>query len=282
MNLCSYAEIARLLNRHGFHFSKALGQNFIIDERVCPEMVRCLHADRDTGVLEIGPGIGVLTKELCKSAGKVVSIEFDKRLFPILDETLAEFSNFKLVYGDVLKLDLNTIISEHFGSMKDIKVCANLPYYITSPVIMKLIESDLPISEIVVMVQKEAAQRLTAEAGTRECTALSVAAQYYAEAQKLFDVGRGSFMPQPKVDSAVIKLKVRKAPAVAPGDTKHFFEIIKAAFSQRRKTALNCLSSSLGLPKDTVRKALKEAGLNETARAETFTLEDFANLSDLI
>lgn len=282
MNLCSYPEIVKLLKKHGFNFSKALGQNFIVDEHVCPKMVRCLNADRDTGVLEIGPGIGVLTKELCAVAGRVASVELDKRLYPILEETLAGFSNFELVEGDVLKLDLKAVIRERLGDKKEIKVCANLPYYITSPVIMKLIESDLPISEIVIMVQKEAAQKLTAKVGTRECTALSVATQYYAETEKLFDVGRGSFIPQPKVDSAVIKLTVRKRPAVDTTDEKHFFQIIRAAFSQRRKTALNCLSSALGLPKETVHNALITAGLNETDRAETFTLEDFAKLCELL
>lgn len=282
MNLCDYGEINRLLKKHGFRFSKSLGQNFIVDGRICPEMARQLNADAKTGVLEIGPGIGVLTKELCQTAGKVVSVELDARLYPILAETLDGFGNFSLVEGDFLKLDLKALIADHFSGMKKIKVCANLPYYITSPVIMKLIESRLPISEIIVMVQKEAAQRLTAKAGTRECSALSVAAQYYAETEKLFDVSRGSFIPQPKVDSAVIRLTVREKPAAEPGDEKRFFEIIKAAFSQRRKTALNCLSASLGLPKEDVRAALLKAGLLETARAETFSIEDFSKLSELI
>lgn len=282
MNLCSYNEISSLLKRHGFTFSKALGQNFIINERICPAMAQSLNANENTGVLEIGPGIGVLTKELCSVAGKVVSVELDNRLFPILSETLSDCGNIEIVEGDALKMDLNALIDEKFTGMSDIKVCANLPYYITSPIIMKLIESKLPVSEIVVMVQKEAADRLAAQIGSRESGALTVAAQYYAEIEKLFDVSRGSFMPQPKVDSAVIKLSVRKEPPVRAENEKRFFEIVRAAFTQRRKTALNSLSSSLNIPKDKVRAALEKIGRNENDRAERFSMDEFAALSALI
>lgn len=282
MNLCSYNEISSLLKRHGFTFSKALGQNFIINERICPAMAKSLNANENTGVLEIGPGIGVLTKELCSVAGKVVSVELDNRLFPILSETLSDCGNIEIVEGDALKMDLNALIDEKFTGMSDIKVCANLPYYITSPIIMKLIESKLPVSEIVVMVQKEAADRLAAQIGSRESGALTVAAQYYAKIEKLFDVSRGSFMPQPKVDSAVIKLSVRKEPPVRAENEKRFFEIVRAAFAQRRKTALNSLSSSLNIPKDKVRAALEKIGRNENDRAERFSMDEFAALSALI
>lgn len=282
MNLCSYNEISSLLKMHGFTFSKALGQNFIINERICPAMAQSLNANENTGVLEIGPGIGVLTKELCSVAGKVVSVELDNRLFPILSETLSDCGNIEIVEGDALKMDLNALIDEKFTGMSDIKVCANLPYYITSPIIMKLIESKLPVSEIVVMVQKEAADRLAAQIGSRESGALTVAAQYYAEIEKLFDVSRGSFMPQPKVDSAVIKLSVRKEPPVRAENEKRFFEIVRAAFAQRRKTALNSLSSSLNIPKDKVRAALEKIGRNENDRAERFSMDEFAALSALI
>lgn len=282
MNLCSYNEISSLLKRHGFTFSKALGQNFIINERICPAMAQSLNANENTGVLEIGPGIGVLTKELCSVAGKVVSVELDNRLFPILSETLSDCGNIEIVEGDALKMDLNALIDEKFTGMSDIKVCANLPYYITSPIIMKLIESKLPVSEIVVMVQKEAADRLAAQIGSRESGALTVAAQYYAEIEKLFDVSRGSFMPQPKVDSAVIKLSVRNEPPVRAENEKRFFEIVRAAFAQRRKTALNSLSSSLNIPKDKVRAALEKIGRNENDRAERFSMDEFAALSALI
>lgn len=282
MNLCSYNEISSLLKMHGFTFSKALGQNFIINERICPAMAQSLNANENTGVLEIGPGIGVLTKELCSVAGKVVSVELDNRLFPILSETLSDCGNIEIVEGDALKMDLNALIDEKFTGMSDIKVCANLPYYITSPIIMKLIESKLPVSEIVVMVQKEAADRLAAQIGSRESGALTVAAQYYAEIEKLFDVSRGSFIPQPKVDSAVIKLSVRKEPPVRAENEKRFFEIVRAAFAQRRKTALNSLSSSLNIPKDKVRAALEKIGRNENDRAERFSMDEFAALSALI
>ena len=282
MDLCSYSEISSLLKRHGFTFSKSLGQNFIINKKICPAMAESLGADDKTGVLEIGPGIGVLTKELCAVAGKVVSVELDSRLFPILNETLAECKNAEIVEGDALKMDLGALVKEKFSGANDIKVCANLPYYITSPIIMKLIESKLPVSEIVVMVQKEAADRLAAEIGSRESGALTVAAQYYAEIEKLFDVGRGSFMPQPKVDSAVIKLTVRTEPPVRPADEERFFRIVRAAFAQRRKTALNSLSSSLNVPKEKVKAALAEIGRNENDRAEKFTMQEFAELSALI
>lgn len=282
MELCNYGEITALLKRHGFTFSKALGQNFIVDKTVCPKMAESLKADGSTGVLEIGPGIGVLTKELCRVAGKVVSIELDRRLFSILEETLGGCANFELVEGDALKTDLNALIKEKFAECREIKVCANLPYYITSPIIMKLIESRLPVKEIVIMVQKEAAERLSAEIGSRACGALTVAAQYYAEIEKLFDVGRGSFMPQPKVDSAVIKLTVRSKPAVAVQNEERFFEIVRAAFAQRRKTAVNSFSSALHLPKSTVANALTQIGKSDKDRAESFTMQDFADLAELL
>lgn len=282
MNLYDYNTVNRILTAHGFTFSKALGQNFIIDADVCPEMARHLSADDKTGVLEIGPGIGVLTKELCRTAGKVVAIELDKRLFPVLKETLGEFKNLEIVEGDALKLDLNALIKEKFGSMHSVKVCANLPYYITSPVIMTLLESRLPIDEIVVMVQKEAAERLCAEIGSRDSGAVTVAVNYYAEAKMLFEVPKNCFYPAPKVDSAVMRLTLRKNPPVDVADEKHFFAIVKAAFAQRRKTAVNCLSGGLGISKEKTAEALQMLGIDERARAESFSMEDFARLSEII
>lgn len=282
MNLYDYNTVNRILTSHGFTFSKALGQNFIVDPEVCPAMAEALSADDKTGALEVGPGIGVLTKELCRVCGKVVSIELDKRLFPVLKETLGEFDNLEIIEGDVLKLNLNEIIKEKLGSMSSVKVCANLPYYITSPVIMSLLEQKLPIDEIIVMVQKEAAERLTAEIGSRESGAVTIAVNYYAEAEMLFEVKKDCFYPAPKVDSAVIKLKIRKDPPVNVKDEKHFFRIVKAAFSQRRKTAVNCLSNGLGISKTEVAEALKAIGKNEKSRAENFTMEDFAELSELL
>jgi 16S rRNA (adenine1518-N6/adenine1519-N6)-dimethyltransferase len=271
-----------VLSKHGFTFSKALGQNFLIDPDVCPAMAAALNADDETGVLEIGPGIGVLTKELCAVAGRVVSIELDKRLFPVLDETLCDCDNLEIVEGDALKLDLNALIAEKFAGMKSVKVCANLPYYITSPIIIKLLESRLAVDEIVVMVQKEAAERLTAEVGSRECGSVSVFVNFYAESELLFDVPRNSFMPAPKVNSAVIRLKLRDNPPVEVSDEAHFFKVVKAAFSQRRKTALNCLSNGLGLSKAQVTAALEKIGRNSNDRAENFTMEELAALAELL
>ncbi|MFR5875584.1 MAG: 16S rRNA (adenine(1518)-N(6)/adenine(1519)-N(6))-dimethyltransferase RsmA [Eubacterium sp.] len=281
-DLCDYSTINRILSKYGFTFSKALGQNFLIDSSVCPAMAEMLNADKNTGVLEIGPGIGVLTKELCKTAGKVAAIEFDKRLFPVLEETLSEFDNLKLIEGDVMKLNLNELIEKEFKGFSSIKVCANLPYYITSPVVMRLLESNLPISEIEVMVQKEAAQRLCAQIGSRDAGAVSVAVNYYGNAQILFEVGRESFMPSPKVDSAVIKITLHNRPEFNVSDEKKFFAVVKAAFAQRRKTLVNSLSNSLGLSKNKITYALESLGLDSNIRAEKLEMEDFVNLSDLL
>lgn len=282
MDLYDYNTINKILTAHGFTFSKALGQNFLINAEVCPEMARQLNADKKTGVIEIGPGIGVLTKELCLTAGRVIAIELDKRLFPVLKETLDGFKNLEIIEGDVLKLDLNKLINDKFADMDNVKICANLPYYITSPVIMRLLESNLHIDEIVVMVQKEAAERFCAEIGSRECGAVTAAANYYAETEILFEVDRNSFMPAPKVDSTVIRLKLRKDPPVRVKDEKHFFTVIKAAFAQRRKTALNCLSNGLGIPKEQVGAALDSLGIDRNTRPERFSLENFARLSEII
>lgn len=271
--------IKDVLSRHGFSFSKALGQNFLVNPTVCPKMAEECGADENTGVIEIGAGIGVLTKELAKRAKKVVSVELDTRLLPVLDETLAEFDNVEIVNADIMKLDLYKLIEEKFQGMK-VAVCANLPYYITSPVITMLLESKLPIESVTVMIQKEVADRLTAPVGSRDSGAVTVCVNYFSKPEKLFDVKRGSFMPMPKVDSAVIRLTVRKEPPVPVADEKKFFRLVKAAFSMRRKTALNSISSGLGIPKQTVEQALVHAGLDLNVRAEKLTLSDFAALSD--
>lgn len=274
-NLCDISVIKQLLSRHGFTFSKALGQNFLINPEICPKMACEAVKDDNTGVLEIGPGIGVLTLQLAKRAKKVVAVELDKRLMPVLFETLGEFDNVEIINADIMKLDLQSLLLEKFKGM-EIVVCANLPYYITSPVIMLLLESRLPVSSITVMVQKEAADRLCAEIGSREAGAVSVAVGYYARAQKLFDVPRDSFMPEPRVDSAVIRLDILKEPPVKVSDEKKFFSMVKAAFAQRRKTALNAISSGLGLPKEKTAAAIEKAGLDLSVRAEKLTLEELA------
>lgn len=272
--------IRDLLERHGFHFSKKLGQNFLINPSVCPRMAEACGASPESGVLEIGPGIGVLTRELAQRAGRVVAIELDERLPPVLAETLAGQDNVEIVQGDCLKLDLAALIAEKFGD-REVAVCANLPYYITSPIIMSLLESRLPVTSITVMVQKEAAQRLCAQVGTREAGAVTLAVQYYAEAETLFTVSRGSFLPAPNVDSAVIRLTVRKTPPCQVQDEKVLFRLIRAGFGQRRKTLLNSLGTA-GYGKDTLSAAFAAAGVSPTARAEQLTLTQFAALADAL
>ncbi|MBR1762323.1 MAG: 16S rRNA (adenine(1518)-N(6)/adenine(1519)-N(6))-dimethyltransferase RsmA [Eubacterium sp.] len=281
-DLCDYRTVERLLKKYGFSFSKALGQNFLIDEEVCPKMAENLGADKKTAVIEVGPGIGVLTKELCRVSGRVAAIELDKRLYPVLSETLGSFDNFELIEGDAMKLDLKELIDERLSEFDDVKFCANLPYYITSPLIMRLLEERLPISEIVVMVQKEAAQRLCAEMGTRNAGAVTAAVKYYGDAQILFEVGRDSFMPSPKVDSAVIKITLNKGSKYSVSDEKKFFSLIRAAFAQRRKTLVNSLSNSLNISKNDITNALLKLSLNPNIRAEELTMEDFVNLFDLL
>ena len=272
--------IRDLLDRHGFHFSKKLGQNFLINPSVCPRMAEACGANPDSGVLEIGPGIGVLTRELALRAGKVVAVELDDRLPPVLAETLAGQDNVTIVQGDCMKLDLAAIIRDSFGD-RPVSVCANMPYYITSPILMMLLESRLPVDSITVMVQREAAQRLCATPGTRQAGAVTLAVQYYAEAQTLFTVSRGSFLPAPNVDSAVIRLTVRRQPPCTVRDERQMFRLIRAGFGQRRKTLLNALTAA-GFGKDTLAAALSTAGIDPTARAEQLTLPQFAALSDAL
>lgn len=279
MNLSDMKTIDAVLRRHGFSFKKSLGQNFLIDSTVCPKMAE-FACDKDFGVLEIGPGIGVLTKELSRVAKRVVAIELDERLKAILPETLGDCDNVKVIFGDAMKLDLRKIITESFSDCKQVCVCANLPYYITSPIIMMLLESKLPIDNITVMVQKEAAERLCATVGSRAAGAVTVAVDYYAEAEILFPVGRDSFMPPPNVDSAVIKLNIREAPKIKIDDEKNFFSLVKACFAQRRKTLVNTVSNTTNYSKDVLRNALSQLGLSETVRAEQLTIEQLAELSN--
>ena len=278
-HLSDPGQIKEVLSRHGFHFSKALGQNFLINGSVCPRMAAECGAGECEGVIEVGPGIGVLTWELSQVAQKVAAIELDQRLFPVLEETLAGCGNVKIVPGDVMKLDLHQLIREEFGG-GPVCVCANLPYYITSPVILRLLEEELPLTAITVMVQKEAAQRLCAPPGSRECGAVSVAVHYRSVPQVLFPVGRGSFMPPPKVDSAVIRLDLRKEPPVKVRDEDWFFKVSRAAFAQWRKTAANSISATLGVSKPQVEEALVSAGAPANVRAERLTLEQLAALAN--
>lgn len=270
--------VREILSRHGFHFSKALGQNFIVDPDVCPHIAEESGVNKEMCALEIGPGVGVLTKELAKRAKKVLAVEIDSALPPVLAETLGEFDNVTVLNADVLKIDVEKTAREYFGDCPFV-VCANLPYYITSPILMKLLEEGCGAESITVMVQKEAAVRITAKPGTRDCGALTAAIHYYSEPEKLFDVGRNSFVPAPKVDSSVIRLRIRKEPPVSVPDEKYFFRVIKASFGQRRKTLANSVSGGLGFTKDEVFSALEKCSLAPTARAEELSLSDFSVFS---
>lgn len=277
--LCDIGEIKRIMEQSGFTFSKALGQNFIINPSVCPKMAQNCGADSNTGVLEIGPGIGVLTNELAKVSKKVVAVELDSRLPEILAKTLADHDNVKIVSGDVMEIDLHKLISEEFDGM-EVVVCANLPYYITSPVIMRLLEQKLPIKALTVMVQKEAADRLCAQMGTRECGAVTAAVRYRSEPKFLFKVSAGSFMPAPKVDSAVIRLDVFDTPPVSVKNEDFFFKVVRSSFAQRRKTVINSLSSTLSIDKKHLTEIFESIGIEPLVRAEALSLESFALLAN--
>ena len=265
----------------GFSFKKSLGQNFLINPSVCPRMAAAA-CDKDTGVLEIGPGIGVLTKELSAMAGRVVAIELDNSLKAVLPETLADCDNVEIIFGDAMKLNLQEIIREKLGVYKKIAVCANLPYYITSPIITMLLESRLPADNITVMVQKEAAERICARVGSRESGSLTVMVNYYSEAKVLFPVSRGSFMPAPNVDSAVIQLKIRQNPPVELKNEQFFFKFVRACFAQRRKTLVNTVSNTLSIPKERLKAVLSDLGLPETARSEQLTMQQLSDIANLL
>lgn len=277
-NLSNIGVIKDILFRHGFTFSKKLGQNFLVNPSVCPKIAELGNAMPGYGILEIGPGIGVLTNELAKRADKVVAVEIDKRLIPVLDETLSEYSNVKVINSDILELDLRGLIAEEFSGLK-VAVCANLPYYITSPILMRLLESRLPISSITAMVQKEAGVRLCAPLGTREAGAVTVAVNYFSEAKILFDVSRGSFMPSPNVDSCVVRFDIRdKTPKTL--DEEFFFRVVRGMFSQRRKTLVNCVSGSLGIDKQSVAAAADRSGISASVRPESLNMQQMISFSD--
>ena len=281
MNLANINELKKLLSEQGFSFKKSLGQNFLVDPSVCPRMAAAA-ADDETGVIEVGPGAGVLTRELATRAKKVIAIELDERLRPILQKTVGEFDNVKVIFSDVLKTDLKKLIETEFADCKRVNICANLPYYITSPIVMGLLEQKLNIESITVMVQKEAADRLCAEVGTRASGAVTVAVRYYAQAQTLFGVPRGCFMPAPNVDSAVIKLNILPSPPIEVKDEQKFFALVKSCFAQRRKTLINTVSNTLGINKDSLRGALTEMGLPETVRGEQLTMENLCDLANIL
>ncbi|MDL2215754.1 16S rRNA (adenine(1518)-N(6)/adenine(1519)-N(6))-dimethyltransferase RsmA [Ruminococcaceae bacterium OttesenSCG-928-N02] len=279
--LTQVSYIKDLCTRYGFSFSKSLGQNFIINPGVCPKIVQASGLNKQWGALEIGPGFGVLTRELCAAAGKVAAVEVDGRLPPLLKETLEGYDNVEIILADALKTDLSALVKTQFQGMP-VAVCANLPYYITTPLIMHLLESRLEVQSIVLMVQKEVATRLTAPQGSRLSGAITLAVNYYAVAEKVFDVQPGSFYPAPKVVSSVVRLSPYATPPVHPQSEKAMFATIKAAFGQRRKTAANAISAGLGLPKAQVLAAMEGLGLQASLRAEQLHLQTYADLSDVL
>ncbi len=279
-NLTDINAIKNMLSKHGVKLQKGLGQNFLCNPTVCPRMAEQSDIDQTTGVIEIGPGIGVLTVELAERAKRVVAIELDERLKPILAENLAPYDNAIVVWGDVMKLDLHELIEQRLGDCERLVVCANLPYYITSPILMKLLEDKLPIDTITVMVQLEAAERMCAPVGSRAAGAVTVAVRYYSEPSVLFRVSAGSFLPPPKVDSAVMRLDLLKTPPVKVSNEQRFFRLVKAGFSQRRKTFVNSVSSDNSFSKAAAIESLTDMGLSADIRMERLTLEQLAELSE--
>lgn len=283
MNLCNPTELKALLNRHGFNFSKTLGQNFLIDKNVLNKIVSASELNENSCVLEIGPGAGTLTRRLAETGARCTAVEIDKALLPILGETLAGFDNFNLINSDILKVDLKKLIKDEFDN-KPFHVIANLPYYITTPIIMQILESRLPVVSMTLMVQKEVADRMCATCGSKEYGALSVAVQYYTIPTVICRAEPHCFIPQPKVASSVVHLKVSATPTVIVSDEKKFFAIVKSSFGQRRKTLLNALSKSpyFSANKDSVRSALVQMGVDENIRGEKLSISQFAKLSELL
>ena len=278
MELWDRRDVKPLLEKEGFFFKKSLGQNFLVDGSVAPRMAE-LSCDKDTGVIEVGPGAGVLTRELSARARRVAAIEIDEKLKPVLARTLKDCENVKLIFGDVLKTDLRAVIKDNFGDCGRVTVCANLPYYITSPVITGLLKQNLPVESVTVMVQKEAGERICARVGTRKAGALTALINYYAIATPLFSVPREAFLPAPKVDSEVIRLEIRKEPPVDAGDEEFFFKTVNACFLLRRKTAINSLASAFGADRETLREIFAGLGIAENTRGESFTMDMLARLS---
>ncbi len=269
-----------ILDRHGFEFSKSLGQNFLIDGNIINKIVDAAGIDDNTGVIEIGPGFGTLTQGLCNKAKKVVAVEIDKSLKPVHLDTLS-YDNLKIIYDDFMKIDINKLIEEEFEGVK-VKLVANLPYYITTPIIMKVLEDKLNISSITVMVQKEVAQRLSAKPGNKDYGAISLAVEYRANANISLIVPSTVFMPKPKVDSAVITINILDKPRVSVSNEKDLFTVIRAAFGQRRKTIHNSLSSNLNIDKAKIKDSIERTGLDPGIRAEMLTIYDFAKLAEEI
>ncbi|MDF2717508.1 MAG: dimethyladenosine transferase [Paenibacillus sp.] len=273
-----------MIQKHGFTLKKSLGQNFLTDANILHNIASAAKLDSSKGALEIGPGIGALTQQLAKAAGKVVAVEIDGRLLPILEETLLPYPHASVVHGDVLKLDLRKLWQDHFTGCSQVSVVANLPYYVTTPIIMKLLEEKLPLEHIVVMIQREVADRMSAKPGGKEYGSLSIAVQYYAEPDIVAIVPPTVFIPQPNVDSAVIRLRLRETPPVRVEDESFFFEVVQACFAQRRKTISNNLLAGLftKAEKPVMEAILAECGIDASRRGETLSIAEYAGLANAI
>lgn len=283
MNLTSPKTIQYIKGKYGFHLSKSLGQNFLCDQHILQDIVQAANLDSKAGAVEIGPGIGVLTKELSKAANRVLAIELDARLLPILDETLSDCDNVTVLNADILKLDLAETIKAHFTDFSNISVAANLPYYITTPILTRLLENYTTLfNNIVIMVQKEVAERICSAPGSKKCSALSVLVHYHSIPTLVSTVPATAFFPPPKVASAVVRLQLRQAPAVAPRSEQHFFKTVRAAFGQRRKTLINALigASLTSMTKAELQQTIVSMGLSTSIRGEQLTIEQFCQLSD--
>lgn len=283
MDLLSPSTIKEIKNRHNFQLSKSLGQNFITDATVLEDIIDGSEIGPEDLVIEIGPGIGVLTAEAAQRAAKVIAVEIDRKLIPILQETLAEFSNVEVINNDILKTDLKGIIAKEKAAgtfTGSVRILGNLPYYITTPIIMKILEDSVPAASITIMMQKEVADRIRSGPGSKAYGAISVAVQYYCEVEKVTSVSKEAFVPRPKVDSAVLKLKPYKEKNLELTDEKIFFQCVKAGFAQRRKTLLNSLASAGGMEKEKIKGILERAGIDPGRRAETLSIEEFGRLAN--
>lgn len=272
-----------ILEKYGFTFKKSLGQNFLIDTNILKRIVDASEITDHSGVIEIGPGIGALTEQLAKRAKKVVAFEIDQRLLPILRDTLSPYPHVQIIHSDVLKADVTEVVNREFAGIDDIAVVANLPYYVTTPILMKLLEEKLPVRSIVVMIQKEVAERIAGGPNSKEYGSLSIAAQYYAETETVFTVPKTVFVPQPNVDSAILRLKIREEPPVKVKDETFFFEVVRASFTQRRKTILNNLTHHFkDMEKSEVESLLLDSGIDPKRRGESLSMEEFAELSNFM
>ncbi|MEC0094144.1 16S rRNA (adenine(1518)-N(6)/adenine(1519)-N(6))-dimethyltransferase RsmA [Paenibacillus macquariensis] len=273
-----------IIRRHGFSFKKSLGQNFLIDQNILNKIVEAAELDSTKGALEIGPGIGALTERLAQTAGKVTAVEIDRRLIPILEEVLEPYEHVQVEQADVLEVDLPALFESHFKDVSKVSVVANLPYYVTTPILMKLLEGKLPLEHIVVMIQKEVAQRMAASPGSKDYGSLSIAVQYYSEPKLICIVPNTVFIPQPNVDSAVIRLTVRDKPPVDAKDEAHFFDVVHSSFAQRRKTISNNLKTrySPAEGRELIDALLLQAGIEPSRRGETLSLQEFATLSNVL